>query len=216
MKKIRLGTIGSGFIVRLILDNVMRTEEIELEAVYSRSREKGEQLAACYECGKVYTDMDAFLEDESIDLVYIATPNLFHYGQAKKALLAGKHVLLEKPFTTKAEQAEELADIAREKGLLLLEAAPTSFLPNFAILKEELKKIGKVKLAMSNYSQYSSRYDAVLLFIKIAHDPIDVNPFCHGFAAEAHLPAAGIPAALPSGSRQIFKIALLNFLQNPV
>lgn len=61
-----------------------------------------------------------------------------------------------------------------------------------------------------------SRYDAVLLFIKIAHDPIDVNPFCHGFAAEARLPAAGISAALPSGSRQIFKIALLNFLQNPV
>lgn len=162
MKKIRLGTVGSGFIVRLILDNVKRTEGIELEAVYSRSREKGEQLAACYGCGKVYTDMDAFLADESIDLVYIATPNLLHYEQARKALLAGKHVLLEKPFTTKAEHARELAALAEERGLFLLEAAPTSFLPNFAILKEELKKIGKIRLVMSNYSQYSSRYDAVL------------------------------------------------------
>ena len=162
MKEIRLGTIGSGVIVHSILDNVKRTDGIKLEAVYSRSREKGDKLAAEYGCGKVYTDMDAFLADENVNLVYIATPNLLHYEQAKKALLAGKHVLLEKPFTTKAEHARELAQIAKEKHLFLVEAAPTGFLPNFAILKEELGKIGKIKLVMSNYSQYSSRYDAVL------------------------------------------------------
>lgn len=162
MKKIRLGTVGSGMIVRLILNNVKRTEGIELEAVYSRSQKKGTQLACEYGCSKVYTDMDAFLGDEHIDLVYIATPNLLHYEQAKKALLAGKHVLLEKPFTTKYDQAKELAELAKQRGLFLLEAAPTSFLPNFEILKEELKKIGRIKLVMSNYSQYSSRYDAVL------------------------------------------------------
>lgn len=162
MNEIKLGTIGSGVIVRSILDNVMRTEDIALEAVYSRSCEKGEQLAGEYGCGKVYTDMDAFLADEAINLVYIATPNLLHYEQAKRALLAGKHVLLEKPFTTTAAHARELAAIARERRLFLMEAAPTSFLPNFAILQQELKKIGKIKLVMSNYSQYSSRYDALL------------------------------------------------------
>lgn len=162
MKEIRLGTIGSGVIVHSILDNVKRTEGIELEAVYSRSQEKGDKLAAEYGCSKVYTDMDAFLADESVNLVYIAIPNLLHYEYAKKALLAGKHVLLEKPFTTKVEHAKELAQIAKESKLFLVEAAPTGFLPNFAILKEELGKIGKIKLVMSNYSQYSSRYDAVL------------------------------------------------------
>ena len=162
MKEIRLGTIGSGVIVHSILDNVKRTQGIELEAVYSRSQEKGDKLAAEYGCSKVYTDMDAFLADENVNLVYIATPNLLHYEQAKKALLAGKHVLLEKPFTTKAEHARELAQIAKEKHLFLVEAAPTGFLPNFAILKEQLPKVGKIKLVMSNYSQYSSRYDAVL------------------------------------------------------
>ena len=163
MKEIRLGTIGSGVIVRTILNNVKRIDGIELEAVYSRSREKGEKLAGEYDCSKVYTDMDAFLADENVNLVYIATPNLLHYEQAKRALLAGKHVLLEKPFTTKADQASELAEIAKEKKLFLLEAAPTSFLPNFRILQQELPKIGRIKLVMSNYSQYSSRYDAVLL-----------------------------------------------------
>lgn len=162
MDTVKLGTIGSGFIVRYVLDNVKRTEGIELEAVYSRSQEKGEELAGAYGCRKVYTDMDAFLADENINLVYIATPNLLHYEQAKKALLAGKHVLLEKPFTTKLEHAKELEQIARERNLFLIEAAPTSFLPNFEILKEHLGRIGKIKLVMSNFSQYSSRYDAVL------------------------------------------------------
>lgn len=162
MKEIKLGTIGSGVIVHSILDNVQRTDGITLEAVYSRSEEKAAALAKEYGCQKTYTDMDAFLADESINLVYIATPNLLHFPQAKKALLAGKNVLLEKPFTTTYAHAQELASLAREKGLLLVEAAPTSFLPNFAILKNELPKIGNIKLVMSNYSQYSSRYDAVL------------------------------------------------------
>lgn len=162
MNHIRLGTIGSGVIVHSILDNVQRTEGISLEAVYSRSQEKGAALAAEYGCKKVYTDMGAFLSDDSIDLVYIATPNLLHYEQAKKALEHNKHVLLEKPFTTRAEHARELAEMARERRLFLLEAAPTSFLPNFALLQREVKKISPIKLVMSNYSQYSSRYDALL------------------------------------------------------
>lgn len=162
MEEIRLGTIGSGVIVHSILSNVQRTEGIRLVAVYSRSQEKGDALAAKFGAQKVYTDMDAFLGDEEINFVYIATPNLLHYEQAKKALLAGKNVILEKPFTTKAEQARELVQIARERNLFLIDAVPTAFLPNLEILKAQLPKIGRIKLVMSNYSQYSSRYDLVL------------------------------------------------------
>lgn len=162
MKEIRLGTIGSGVIVHSILNNVRVTPGIRLEAVYSRSREKGEALAETYGASKVYTDMDAFLADEDVNFVYIATPNLLHYPQAKKALLAGKNVLLEKPFCTKLEHAQELVDIARERNLILVDAVPTAFLPNLQILQEQLPKVGKIKLVMGNYSQYSSRYDQVL------------------------------------------------------
>lgn len=162
MEKIRLGTVGSGAIVRTILNNVRNTDGIELTAVYSRSREKGEALAAEYGADRVYTDMDAFLADGDVNFVYIATPNLLHYEQAKKALLAGKNVILEKPFTTKLEHAEELVAIAGEKGLFLIDAVPTAFLPNLAVLREQLPKIGRIKLVMGNFSQYSSRYDQVL------------------------------------------------------
>ena len=162
MDEIRLGTIGSGAIVHSILDNVKQTEGIRLAAVYSRSEEKGRALAEKYACDRVYTDMETFLADDTVNTVYVATPNLLHYEQTKRALLAGKHVICEKPFVTKFSQAKELAELAKAKNLFLVEAAPTSFLPNYKILKRELPKIGKVKLVLSNFSQYSARYDAVL------------------------------------------------------
>lgn len=162
MEEVRLGTIGSGVIVRSILDNVQRTEGICLEAVYSRTEEKGRELAGEYGAEKVYTELDGLLGDGAVNTVYIATPNLLHYEQAKRALLAGKHVICEKPFCTQAAQARELAALARERDLLLVEAVPTAFLPNLSILRRELPKVGRVRLVMGNYSQYSSRYDKLL------------------------------------------------------
>ncbi len=161
MDKINLGTIGSGVIVHAFLDNVKITEGISLAAVYSRSRKTGQALADQYGTGEAYTDLDAFLSDPKVNTVYIATPNLLHYEQVKKALLAGKHVICEKPFCTKAAQARELVALAKERRLFLVDAVPTAFLPHLEVLKSQLPKIGRVKLVQANYSQYSSRYDLV-------------------------------------------------------
>ena len=162
MKELCLGTIGSGSIVHTILDQVNVTDGIRLTAVYSRTEEKGRQVAAEYGAYRVYTDLDAFLADEEMNTVYIASPNLLHYEQTRKTLLAGKHVICEKPFCTKADQARELTALAKEKRLFLADAVPTAFLPNLEVLKRELPKVGKVRLVLGNYSQYSSRYDLVL------------------------------------------------------
>ena len=162
MKEIRLGTIGSGMIAHEILDNVALTDGIRLETVYSRTMESGTALAQTYGTDKVYTDLDAFLADEAINCVYVASPNSLHYPYAKKALLAGKHVLCEKPFAPKAAQARELVALAKEKGLLLVDATPTAYMPNLAIIQQQLPKLGRIRLVMSNYSQYSSRYDLLL------------------------------------------------------
>ncbi|HBA69006.1 MAG TPA: gfo/Idh/MocA family oxidoreductase [Lachnospiraceae bacterium] len=162
MEEIRLGTVGSGAIVHSILDNVKITDGIRLEAVYSRSGEKGRTLAAEYGADKVYTNLDEMMGDGEVNTVYIASPNLLHYEQAKKALEAGKNVICEKPFCTKAEQARELVSLAKEKHLFLADAVPAAFLPNFELLKKELPKIGRIRLVMGNFSQYSSRYDLLL------------------------------------------------------
>ena len=161
MEEIRLGTIGSGVIVKSMLDQVAKTEGISLRAVYSRSREKGAALAEKYGVDAVYTDLADFFGDESVNCVYIASPNALHYSQTKQALLAGKHVLCEKPFCTGAAQARELAALAEERGLMLAEAVPTAYLPNLELIRNSLPKIGRLRLVQGNYSQYSSRYDCL-------------------------------------------------------
>ena len=159
MDKIRLGTIGSGPIVYKVLTAAKEAEGIELCAVYSRNEDTGNKLANEFQCEKVYTDFDAFLNDEEVNFVYAASPNLLHYEQSKKALLAGKNVYCEKPFTSTTKECEELFQLAKEKNLILLEAAPTMYIPNFYLFQEEIKKLGDIKLVMGNFTQYSSRYD---------------------------------------------------------
>ena len=162
MNQIKLGTIGSGFIVHYILKGVKATEGICLEAVYSRTEEKGRELAGKYGAKKVYTDLDALLSDKEVNFIYVASPNNMHYEQARAALLQGKNVICEKPMCPRKVEAEELIALAEERGLLLIDATPTAFLPNLSIIKEKLPEIGRVRLVMSCYSQYSSRYDQLL------------------------------------------------------
>ena len=158
----RIATIGTGEIVRNILEAVSKTEGISCEAVYSRSFNKGKALGDTYGIGKVYTSLSDLMKDDRVDFVYVASPNSLHYEQALMALKHGKHVICEKPFATTLEKAMTLIELAKEKGLFLFDAVPPSFLPNFYVVKEQLQKIGRIKLVMSNYSQYSSRYDQLL------------------------------------------------------
>ena len=162
MKEIRLGTVGSGVIVHTILDAVKVTDGVSLAAVCSRNQATGDALAAAYGCPKVYTDLNAMLCDSDVNTVYIATPNLLHFRQAKQALDAGKHVILEKPFTTTKADAETLVRLAKQRKLLLAEAVPTPYLPNFKILKALLVQIGRVKHVDAAYNQYSARYEKLL------------------------------------------------------
>ncbi|MBR2672872.1 MAG: Gfo/Idh/MocA family oxidoreductase [Oscillospiraceae bacterium] len=162
MDEIRLGTVGSGKIVHNFLDNVARTDGISLGAVYSRTFEKGKALADEYGTENVFTDMGEFLASPLFNTAYIATPNSLHYLQAKAALEAGKNVILEKPFCTTYEEAQDLAATAREVGVFLIEAFPTTFLPNYEVIRENIPNLGKIKLVLANYSQYSSRYDDLL------------------------------------------------------
>ena len=176
MNPITLATIGTGAIVHSILDNVRLTEAIRLTAVYSRSEAAGRALAAEYGAPKVCTDIDALLADEAAGFIYIASPNHLHYEQAKKALLADKNVICEKPLCPKASQARELADLAKARSLYLIDDTPTAFLPNLEILRQQLPKIGRIRLVLAKYSQYSKRYDQLIN----GGLPNVFNPACAG------------------------------------
>lgn len=158
----KLTVVGTGKIVEEALPIITATNGIEVQALVStpRSQEKAKALADHYQIQDLYTDLEEALTNPNTDTVYVATPNHLHYEMTKAALLAGKHVICEKPFTLKEAQAQELAEIAKRKQLILLEAITNLYLENFAVLKEELANLGDIKIVDCNYSQYSSRYDA--------------------------------------------------------
>ncbi|MBF1092884.1 MAG: Gfo/Idh/MocA family oxidoreductase, partial [Solobacterium sp.] len=82
-----------------------------------------------------------------------------HYQYAKDAILAGKHVIVEKPFTVTLAEAKELQELAIKHECMLFEAILSRYSKNYEHLKDELIKIGKIKLIQANFSKYSSRYD---------------------------------------------------------
>lgn len=158
----KIGAIGTSFIMDTILENIQATEGMECVAVYSRKEERGRTLADKFQIEKVYTCLSQLYNDPQVDWIYIASPNSLHYEQAKEALLAGKHVLCEKPFTVTSNQVKELTALAKEKHLFLFEAILPLFHPHYRLIKQQLPSIGNLKLVLATFCQYSSRYEALL------------------------------------------------------
>lgn len=156
-----IGIIGTSFILAEILPQ-MKAAGMTLGAVCSRREETGRALADQYGIPTVYTRLEEMLADPALDWIYVCSPNSLHFSQAKAALEAGKNVLCEKPLVPTLDQARELAGLARAKGLFLFEAVTTAFHPNYALIRENLPRLGDLKMVLCTFCQYSSRYQALL------------------------------------------------------
>lgn len=155
----RYGVIGTGWIAKSFIDGARMLCNSEFAAVYSRTAESGGRFAEETGINKVYTDINKFAKSD-FEAVYIASPNRLHYEQSKLMLENGKHVLCEKPITVEPEELEELQTLAKEKGLIYCEAIMYMFNPARDLLKEAIKKIGKITSAHFDFSQLSSKYPA--------------------------------------------------------
>lgn len=158
----KLGILGTGTIVQTLLPDLkdLGTEKAYLLAT-PRSQERAEGMVEQFGLTGVVYDYDELLALD-VDTVYVALPNSLHYEYTKRALLAGKHVILEKPAVARRHELEELAALAREKGLVLVEAVPLRHRPGFRVLREAVGKLGRVRLASLYYCQRSRRYDDFL------------------------------------------------------
>lgn len=106
------------------------TSSIELYAVASRNLDRAEEFAKQWGFEKAYGSYEDMLEDDAVDFVYVASPHSCHYEHAKMCLERGKHVLVEKPFTVNARQADELISLSEQKNVLLAEAIWTRYMPS--------------------------------------------------------------------------------------
>ena len=97
---------------RVHLEALRRIEGVDVVAIVGRELASAERLGAGYGIETFDSDYRNVLRDPSIDAVHICTPNALHFAMAKDALLAGKHILCEKPLSTSIETAEELVKLA--------------------------------------------------------------------------------------------------------
>ncbi len=158
----KLGIVGTGMIVRMIGPN-LASWGIEVSAIAGtpRSAEQTRELAKQLGATNCYDDYHDLVVDPLVDTVYVAVPNFLHYAVTEAAILAGKDVVCEKPLASNEREAARLAALAKEHGVFLWEAVVTTRQPNFRLVRDELlARIGTIKAASVNYSQYSSRYDA--------------------------------------------------------
>ena len=104
-------------------------EEVQPYAIAARDSARAQAWPGGTALQKVLPDYEALLADPAVDVVYIGSIHPLHAQHIRAALLAGKHVLCEKPLTLNAAQAQSLFALARERGLLLAEAMWTRTLP---------------------------------------------------------------------------------------
>lgn len=174
---IRFGTIGTGWITGAFIDGSLLREHLRLTAVCSRDREKGAAFAGNYGSPQVFTDPAEMAASDSIDAVYIASPNRLHGEQAKLFLEHGKHVICEKPIAITPDELCALQRLAKEKSLVYMEAIMMMHLPARQALKAAVGQIGRVTTAHLDFSQLSSKYPAYLA----GQTPNIFNPaFCTG------------------------------------
>lgn len=113
----KLGILGTADIAfRRFLPALSKYPQITYAGVASRTPEKGLKFQENFG-GKVYESYDALLADESIDAVYVPLPPALHFEWGKKVLNAGKHLFMEKPFTTKQSDTKQLLELAEQKRL---------------------------------------------------------------------------------------------------
>lgn len=148
----RLGILGTSRIARIaVIGPAQDSNEVDVVAVASRTAEKAEKYAAEHGIPEAIGAYDELLARPDIDAVYAPLPVTEHFTWTKRALLAGKHVLCEKPFVMSAAEAEELVELASSKGLILAEGIHYVYHPLLGAVLGAIRdgEIGDVQTAVA-------------------------------------------------------------------
>lgn len=148
-----VGIIGLGNIAHRVAKGILCSPKAYLYAVASRDIDKAQNFAHTYQAKTYYGSYEQLLKDENVDLVYICTPNQFHYEHIHLSLSYRKHVICEKPMVKNAEEIRALFAYARAQGCFLMEAEKTMFTPLNKKLKQMVQDgvIGKLYAIKAQY-----------------------------------------------------------------
>ena len=115
---VRWGILATGLIARWFVSDLRFSDSGVAVAVGSRNRESADRFADEFDIANRHASYESLVTDPDVDVIYVASPHPMHHANAILALRAGKHVLVEKPFTMNAEEARGVVRVARENGRL--------------------------------------------------------------------------------------------------
>ena len=153
---LRWGVLGPGSIAASFVAALAAGTRQEVVAVGSRSSGRARAFAARFGVPHAHGSYEGLAGDADVDVVYVATPHSEHLANALLAVGSGKHVLVEKAFTRNAAQAEQLVAAARERGVFLMEAMWTRFLPGTDVVRQLLAggALGEVRTVLADHGQF--------------------------------------------------------------
>jgi predicted dehydrogenase len=163
---VRWGILGTGGIAGRFAADLRLTDSGLAVAVGSRSRGSADRFADEFGIPVRHAGYGPLVADPDVDAVYVATPHPMHHANAILALRAGKHVLVEKPFTMTAAEAREVAAVARKHGLFAMEAMWTRFLPHTAVIRDWLARgvLGDIVTVTADHGQWFAENAGFRLF----------------------------------------------------
>lgn len=153
------GIVGSGWIAGEMATTLNQLRG-EIYGITSQPSDELNEFVAKHRIKHLYANLEEMLLDDALDIVYVATPHHLHAEIIEKSLEAGKHVLCEKAITINSQQLEHLLEIARNKGLILMEAMTVFHMPIFKKLTEKVDNglLGEIKLLQINFGSHKE-YD---------------------------------------------------------
>ncbi|WP_024769130.1 Gfo/Idh/MocA family protein [Aquimarina macrocephali] len=159
-RSIKWGIIGCGKIAHKFANDLKAVPNAILYAVASRDLKKAQDFGKKYQTSTCYENYEALSIDPNIDVIYIATPHVFHYENTLMCLANKKAVLCEKPFAMNTAQVEEMITAAKKNNVFLMEALWTYFLPHYTYVLDVVtsNELGKVKMLKADFG-FTTSFD---------------------------------------------------------
>ena len=182
--KVKVGIIGSQFEADIHAASFqIMPEEAEVVAVASPTPGHPEELARRYGIQRVFHDYREMLKDKDIEMVTLAAPNTLHASMCIDAARAGKHVVCEKPLSMTLEEADEMIDVCRKEGVLLLYAEELYFTPKYVKAKEMADQgaFGKVYLVKQSEKHFGP-HSPWFWDVERSGGGVFMDMGCHGVA----------------------------------
>jgi predicted dehydrogenase len=184
MERTKVAILGTGFAANVHMESYLRfVPEAEVVAILNHHMDKAEAFAKAHGISQWYDNLDQLLSESGAQVIDICLPNYLHHEACMKAAAANKHVIIEKPLALTLEEANEMIDACKKKGLLLMYAEELCFAPKYERARAlvEHGAVGKVYL-LKQAEKHSGPHSAWFYNKETAGGGVMMDMGCHALA----------------------------------